>query len=329
MHIIKEANMVSFCYDQYMKLENIVFPDKDMALALSKELYPQATDFTLVDHGYDNMVVLIDTDYAIRFPRNANAYLHSKYENQILQALMKVSIVSIPHIVAMNDNPAYSITTYLHGRHLRSYDVAALTIEAQDDYARKVAEFAYSMHTSFSVTKAEAVRKELKLDELQEEPWDIYFENMLHKYHLPNPVQDKLAKEYYSKWKNIITTTSDVVIHDDLHTMNMMFDEHNRLTGVLDFGDTTIGTPEQELRQMYRINEHVLEVALSRYDELSGQHLNFDAAKNWAIVQELAAYAQHLKDGTIEHPAFQRASGNLNKWLPDGAWGGGFAESTR
>jgi hypothetical protein len=99
----------------------------------------------------------------------------------------------------------------------------------------------------------------------------------------------------------------------------MLF-ENQKLIGILDFGDTNIGTPEQELRQLYRINEIVLVAAVKMYEHLSGYTLNLEASKIWAITQELAAYSGRLLSNNKNHPSFFRSARNLNKWLPQGSW---------
>ncbi len=105
----------------------------------------------------------------------------------------------------------------------------------------------------------------------------------------------------------------------DLHTENLLFD-NGKLIGVLGFGDTNIGTPEQELRQMYRINETVLQSAVNTYEQLSGYQLNLQACKIWSITQELAVYSEMITNNNTNHPAFSRAALNLQNWLPEANW---------
>lgn len=111
-----------------------------------------------------------------------------------------------------------------------------------------------------------------------------------------------------------------MVVHDDLNAENMLFQNHG-LVSILDFGDAYIGLPEQEFRQLYRINDLILTAAAKKYEELSGKRLNIEASRAWAIVQELAVYAELLVKKDTEHPSFLRAAQNLTKWLPEGAWG--------
>jgi hypothetical protein len=94
----------------------------------------------------------------------------------------------------------------------------------------------------------------------------------------------------------------------------------DELVGILDFGDINIGVPEQELRQLYRINDVVLDSAIKAYEEISGYKLNRDAIVTWAIAQELSVYSEMLEDKYTSSPSFLRAVDNLQKWLPEGDW---------
>jgi aminoglycoside phosphotransferase (APT) family kinase protein len=306
-----------------MSLQQVTFADANLARKALTEMYPQAKQITLIEHGYDNIVGLIDGLYAVRFPRNSNAYKRSQYEKEILRNLSELKSISLPHIIDERDTPPCLVTTFVHGVHLSPIDVNGFTPEQQEDFGKSVGRFAFELHSLLSVDEAREFRKKLGLDELEEEPWPIYMEKRLVKTKFPTNKQDELAKQYFELWKQHDTEEGLVVVHDDLHTENMLF-EKGRLSGVLDFGDTNIGTPEQELRQLYRINEKVLRSAIAEYSAHSGLQLNVDAAINWAIAQELAAYSERLTTNNTKHPAFARACHNLNKWLPEGRWGQGF-----
>lgn len=284
-----------------------------------KEMYPNAGRITLVEHGYDNIVGLVDETYAVRFPRNAETYRRSQYEKSVLQSISQQQELEIPNILGERSNPPCLITSFVHGTHLNAKELNNLTPAAQEQFAKNIARFAYKLHQSLSVDEVRGFRKEFAIDKLDED-WSDYFAEHLSSVSLPNQTQNELIAHYYGAWQKYEKHENIVVVHDDLHTDNLLFDDEV-LVGVLDFGDTSIGTPEQELRQLYRINETILRVAIETYSQLSGLELSFEAAKTWAIVQELGSYADRLSTGNINHPSFIRACNNLNNWLPEGDWG--------
>lgn len=300
------------------------YADIDMAQTIAHRLYPDTQNITMIKHSHDNIVALINTQHVVRFPRNRNAYLRSLYEKHILEKLESVDTITIPRILDEHGNPPYFITSFIQGHHISASDVRAFTQTQQQEFARQVAQFAYTMHTTFKLDEELPLRKELGLDELaDEEPWLIYFKRIVHDVTYPTQKQDEIAKKYYCEWMGLCNVPVTVVVHDDLHTQNMMF-ENNHLIGVLDFGDANLGTPEQELRQLYRISEEVMQVGVQEYQRLSGKDLDEGALKAWCIMKELADYYIHFTHKTVSHHAFKRACRNLNGWLPEGEWGKGY-----
>lgn len=299
------------------------FADAKEAQEIARASYPDAESITMIE-SYDNIVALIDTDYAMRFPRNKAAYLRSIYEKHILKQLENADTVTIPHVLDEHADPPYTITSFVPGHHISSVDIRSFSEDEQQAFAKAVAQFAYTMHTAFTLDDELPLRKMLGLDELEgEEPWPIYFKRTVHDVSFPTVLQSQLARKYYSEWVRLCDIAPTIVVHDDLHTLNMMF-EGNKLIGVLDFGDTNVGTPEQELRQMYRINGEVALTALREYEHLSGRPLSLEALKLWAITQELAVYTKALVANTTDHHTFKRACRNLNDWLGGGDWGEGY-----
>lgn len=307
-----------------MVSSKIIFADRSLAERVARDLYPDAERITFVEHSYDNLVALVDQTYALRFPRNEAALLRSKYEEQVLRRLATIENTSIPRVLERYDTPPCLITSFLAGKHIKPSEIRTWPQSLQLELGEKIAHFAFQMHSLLSVDEARYLRKELKLDEQKEEPWEVYFKR-LFETKLPDITQNVVAHEYYQEWKNLRTATP-VVLHDDLHTENMLF-EGQHLVGVLDFGDTNIGSPEQELRQLFRINETVLSSAVKTYEQLSGLTLNVRAVKVWAIMQELAVYIEHQSAGQYDHHAFIRASVNLNQWLASDIWGKGFIDT--
>lgn len=282
-------------------------------------IYPDAKQITVVEHGYDNIVGLVDETYAVRFPRNADTYRRSQYEKSILQSITQPQELEIPKVLDERSNPSCLITNFLHGTHLSPKELNNLTPAQQEQFAKDIARFAYTLHKSLSVDEVRGFREKLEIDKLDED-WGTYFQKQLSNINLPNAKQNEFVEHYYAEWKKYDIQYNSVVIHDDLHADNLLF-ENGVLIGVLDFGDTSIGTPEQELRQLYRINETILKAAIETYSQLSGLKLRFEAARAWAVVQEMGSYVDRLSTENKSHPSFIRACNHLNKWLPEGEWG--------
>jgi len=301
------------------------YVDVDTAREIAHNLYPNAKNVTMLEHNADNIVALVDMSYAVRFPRSEAAYLRGLHEKYILRRLEGSKTLPIPRILDEHTDPPYMITSFVPGHHVSPATVRTLSRAHQETFSKKVARFAYTMHTSFSLDEELPLRKELRLDEPDvEEPWSPYFKRVIYDCHLPNLVQDEIAKRCYEKWVALCDIAPTVVVHDDLHTENMMFNDDNQLVGVIDFGDAKPGTPEQELRQLYRISEEIMLAGVREYERLSDCRLNVEAVKIWAIMKELADYSNKLIAEDTTHRSFKRTSRNLNAWFPKGEWGKGY-----
>ncbi len=297
----------------------MTFADKDLALKIVKELHPESTNITVIEHGYDHLVVTVDQKFVFRFPKNTNALARSQYERDVLKDLESVTVVPIPKVLDAHDDPSYVIVSFLKGDHLTRDQILELPEDKQIKLGEDLAAFAYAMHSTLSVEKALDMRDQYHLDELHEEPWNIYFERLLANSQILTETQNKLAQDYFVKWRDLQFTTPLVVVHDDLHNQNLLL-ENGNLSGVVDFGDTNIGHPEQEFRQLYRLNETIMMAAVHKYQQLSGWMLNVEAIIVWAITHEMATLVEHLTKNDTAHPAYERSVLNLNRWLPEGHW---------
>ena len=195
--------------------------------------------------------------------------------------------------------------TYLTGAHLDADLIRTAPQALQQQIGQEIAEFAYTLHTSLPVATIQPL--------LVPPTWsyDDYLKRVLFDQEDPNPKIDALAKQYYQAWLNK-KVLKDIVIHDDLHTGNLLFDSSNHLVGVLDFGAVCMGSPEQELRQAYRLGDVAFESAASTYEHLSGRPFDRETAKLWTITQELGSYCREDSD-----EVHARAFENLSFWFPE------------
>lgn len=296
------------------------FLDIDQARRVVADLYPNAMRVELIEHGYDNVVALVDERYAIHFPRNHEAFVRSRYEQAMLGQLDGITVVKVPQFLYECEDPAYLVTTYVPGEHRTPEEINAFSLVEQEDFGKTIGAFAYEMHSTISAKAEEAFRQQADFGNQFDESWEAYFERSVNGGGYVLPIQKQLAQDYYRKWLKVTEVNAPkVVIHDDLHIANMLFDG-KRLVSVLDFAEANIGTAEQEFRQLYRINLHVLEAAVVTYNQLSGRQLDVEAIRIWAIMQDLGSYSRRLRAGQTDHPSFLRASAHLNQWLPDGQW---------
>lgn len=295
----------------------MTFCNIQQAINIANQLYPNSS-IELVDHGYNNIVILVDDQFTIKFPRDSEAELNNRYEAKILPYFENINYVQIPKVIRQNQEPTYTIYIQVLGSTLSKKDLADLPNESAAELGEEIASLAYDLHNAIEPSKLLQIKKELDFD-----PnclaWPTYLKKALYNCSNLSPTQNKLAQEYYAKWQNLDKNTNKIVIHDDLHKNNLLT-INNHLSGVIDFGDMTVGNAEQELRLILSLNDNVYKACVAKYEALSGQKLNQDAIFIWAVVQELSKYATYSAKGNTDNYSFRRAQKFLNRSLHEGNW---------
>ena len=275
------------------------------ALVVARSVYGAGAKLRVIDDGYENLIIVVDEKELMRFPRCEQVWLASKAERYVLQSLSSRVDMPIAQLIEISEKPAFLRMTFLKGEHLTTEQIRSLSSEDLQKIGGQMAEFAYRLHSSMGVDSFRPYQT------VHSWSYDEYLKRVLDKRIDPNPNVDALAKKYYQAWLDK-KDNKKYVIHDDLHTGNLLFNEDVDLVGVLDFGAVCIGSAEQELRQVYRLGEEALEAAALTYEKLSGEVFNRDLAKLWVVTQELAAYCRE-KSGL----AHDRAAENLLFWFPE------------
>ena len=275
-------------------------------------------ELEIVESGYENLVIIAD-EQVFRFPRTEASWRRDKLECVLFEAINKQSTLSIPAIIQVSNDPPFAAISKMHGNHL-SEDLAELSDEARIVYAQQLARFAYGLHQSIDSLTFKKLKQDNNVVNDPIDDWEKYMPKFLLDCDYLSPIQKAAASEWYYIWKNDIAKQDRaLVIHDDLHTGNVFVDEE-MITGVIDFGECTIGSAEQELRQLYRANPDTLKAGINEYNRLSSRKIDYDVAKNWSITHEIAVYSKSIYNAQTDSHAFSRSKSNLAKWLPEINW---------
>lgn len=247
--------------------------DKATELVKSKE--DSDVDLTIIDSGYDNLVITAG-DKLYRFPRSGEVWEKGLVEREILEKLSAHPELSVPHLLSVNENPAYAILTSIPGKNLSPEAIRSLSTDHQQYIGEQIGTFAYHFHKLFHT---DDIKPLLPKDDPQ-----ILYANYLQQ--ILKDRSEKTAAWVREAWPKH-NHPGDTVIHDDLHTHNMLFDDNSNLTGVIDFGDVSLGSPEQELRYTYWISDIVLDNAIATYEQLAHKSLSKELLVLCAVSQEI------------------------------------------
>lgn len=278
---------------------------------------PEVKEITYVEHGADNIIALVNEQYVFRFPRHEAAAKRLAYETALLQKIKgHISVVEIPELLQVHTRPLYVVAQYIPGEHMSGAQIQAFSEDEQAEIGRTIATFIMQLNQAISGLEVRNLRTQAVVDSL-DEPWPQYFERIFVKTPLPNDKLEPIVRQYYDTWKSYVASEQNTyAIHDDLHPSNLLF-SGSKLSGIVDFGDTNIGSIESELRWLYLMGDIVLRSAVDHYGQLTGAVLELDHVRVWAIMHELAAFTSRLSAQQTDSYPFKRAEANLRQWIPN------------
>jgi aminoglycoside phosphotransferase (APT) family kinase protein len=290
---------------------------KTRAIEYVKQHLP-SVELEIVESGYENLIIIAG-EQVFRFPNTEASWNRDKLECVLFKVISERAVLPIPNIIRVSDNPPFAVISKVHGSHY-SEDLAELSYDDRVKYARQLAQFANKLHDSIDSHTFKKLKQDNEVVNDPIDDWELYMSKFLLDCNYLSHAQQAAAAEGYYIWReNLTKQDRTLVVHDDLHTGNVFVDG-GRITGVIDFGDCTVGSAEQELRQLYRADSDTLKAGIDEYNRLSSKKIDFDVAKNWSIVHEIAVYSKSISNAQTDSHAFSRSKNNLAKWLPEIDW---------
>ena len=219
----------------------------------------ELTEFKIIPHGLENTSIFILVNkqkYIIRIYNRLQFNKHERTENTISWELdfmeyMYKKGIPVPEIIySLNgerlttvkvDKYSYFVVLnkYVEGRHIK---------KMTDSHLKEIIQTQALMHI---------YAKDFKIKIETRRNSEFGFEKMVLKNADKKIKEDKKYEQLFLKLKNIIEellpnllklteNSKKIVIHDDLHEGNLKF-EKDKISGIFDFDDATIGTTGADL----------------------------------------------------------------------------------
>ena len=232
-----------FAYNRVVNMLNTVY-DPAFQREAQQAILEHVKDIREIDyveHGSDNIVVIVNKQLVFRFPRTQAKARRIAYETAILQKTKgKITAVQVPELIKVHTSPLYLVANYIPGEHYIAEEIQAFSEVEQQAVGIKLAEFIHQFNTAISGLEVRRLRNESGVEGL-EEPWAKYFIRLFEQGRLPNDKLRPTVAQYYSLWKDYVRSEqATFAIHDDLHLANLLF-AGPTLSGVVDFGDVNVG----------------------------------------------------------------------------------------
>lgn len=274
-------------------------------------------DIHYIEHGSDNIIALINKQFVFRFPRSEWAAKRIVFETALLQELKgKIRIVPVPEFTQVHTYPLYTVARYISGSHLNTDDIRKMSPEDQRVLGTDIATFAVEVDKAVNRQEIIRLRLEAGVDTLDIQ-WEKRFKELFEDKELPNAKLHPIVDRFYGPWKQTLSQDANVyTIHESLRPEALLFD-CNKLVGIIDFGHITTGSEVYAFRWLYAMGDTVLEAAVDRFVQLTGQYIDIEHIRLWAIMQELAVFSELLAAQDTEGTGFRQARTRLHGWISD------------
>lgn len=212
----------------------------------------------VLGEGFDNIVFLINEHYVFRFPRRKEAINLINLELKILPKLAGKLPFGAPNPRFIGTaSKSYDAPFYGH-EILAGRSGCGVSLDDQhyEQLALDLANFLKALH-ELDIQKLKLEPKDLlplhdRLDRLQIQSWlDERFFAIKEKYGLAEyetKIQE-IAAQSNSYTKRLKPT---VLVHGDLYHRHLLFNKHNRLAGVIDWGDSCLSDRVVDLCIVYQ-----------------------------------------------------------------------------
>jgi aminoglycoside phosphotransferase (APT) family kinase protein len=214
------------------------------------ELAPAA--ISLLGYGFDNTVYQVNGRFVFRFPRRELAVGLLKTENQLLPSLASQLPLSIAEPLFFGKPNAGYPWPFTGYHYVQGTPPARLTEEERIQSASVLARFLRTLH-HYPYSKAQELGvpfDELnRLDMMKRKPALEKYVKQMKKCNLYS--KQAILESYVDSIQEIKYQEKHVLVHGDLHIKNMIVDQNNNVSGIIDWGDVHIGHPAVDLAIAY------------------------------------------------------------------------------
>lgn len=225
-----------------------------LAKTLIETQFPELApaNISLIGYGFDNTVYQVNDRFVFRFPRRELAVGLLKTENQLLPSLASQLPLSIAEPIFFgkpNGGYHWPFTGY---HYVQGTPPARLTEEERIQSASVLARFLRTLHhyPHLKAQKLGVPFDELnRLDMMKRKPALEKYVKQMKERSLYS--KQEILEDYVNDIQEIHYQEKHVLVHGDLHIKNMIVDQTNMVSGIIDWGDVHIGHPAVDLAIAY------------------------------------------------------------------------------
>lgn len=228
--------------------------NEEQARTLISKQFPQLSTKQVkrLGWGWDNTVFLIGDEYVFRFPRRTIAVGFIRMEGKLLPKLAAHLTIPYPKPLFYGEASDEYPAPFLGYAHVPGDFPIGLTEECRALSAETLARFLRRLH-AFPVQEALECGVQQDHRNLTDiAARKVKMEGFLGKVadHL-SPEESDAIEAYMSSLHKERVEAVHVLLHGDLHFKNMLVDENGIVSGIIDWGDLSVGHPACDLSVAY------------------------------------------------------------------------------
>lgn len=235
---------------------DIEINDTIAAMAILDQFGIQPQKISLLGEGFDNAVYLVDDELVFRFPRREIAIPLLLHEIQLLGALSKKLPLPIPEPQFIGKPSQVFARPFFGHKLLPGNSGSAVTLSDGEciDAAVRLGQFLRALHSlspeNIGISPADLTvafkRTEVaRLTEVMLSRW--------RQIEAPFGLQVFAKKMHHLSEQAVgFVASHNTLVHGDLYHRHLVFDDHNRLAGIIDWGDSGLSDPAVDLGVVFQ-----------------------------------------------------------------------------
>jgi aminoglycoside 2''-phosphotransferase len=246
--------------------------------------FPQTrfTNAVLIRQGEDNLVVVLDGEWIVRFPRNDEHRGRFTAELNLLARLAPISPLPVPRYVHVTDERDFGAYRMIRGREMSPAVFAAMSPQEQGEALSSLASFLSMLHA----LPAEAI---VQPDGRIARTWSGEQFASLYRGVRRAEIAPVVPPESLVRFDAFHDALASIppgpsrLAHNDLTDDHILVDG-SRITGIIDFSDAAFGDPAIDFAWFWRLGETDVDLLLQDY-KFASEDSSLKSRSHWVFVR--------------------------------------------
>jgi aminoglycoside 2''-phosphotransferase len=235
-----------------------------------------------IDHGDDNLIVVLDGEWIVRFPRNVEYLARFAAELNLLRQLRALSPLPVPNYEFVAPDRSFGAYRRIRGHEMTPAVFFAMQPQDRRSALRDLSAFLSVLHTLPAETIAQPDGMVIRT--WTGEQFAALYRGMRRAKIARNVPSAALARfdAFHDAFEKVTPGTSRLV-HDDISDDHILVDDA-RVSGIIDFSDASFGDPAIDFAWFWRLGEEAVDMVLADYRSGS-EDRSLKKRSHWTFVR--------------------------------------------